>query len=684
MLRRVGHGRPSRAGLVLALLIFGLANPALAGRDADDIISEGYHHKRHKRPEQARSLVIPLLNADPNDVAAHRLYISTWATTAEYELVHTQYRAWQAEAPDNKVRRVVLAGMLSNGPRLGAVLCEEIEALLSPLPKPAELRYFALRALHTAHSQGGCDGDAEEARKGIVALRNKVSRARSWQIFQNSNAGTFDADQLAQLKLAYRKSPNVLKAAVKLWDEDVVEASDKAIIAARKTAHSAARKALSSKNPGHVDAARQLFAGAGDETWETKANARLQELDPNWQQGSSHYALSKEIREAGKRYSAEKALDALDALDAEIPTDGDLRGQYLRQRAAILTRLGRNSEVLDLYRQIHLNAPDAHHSANLFAWHAVLANRYLDEALTAVESAIEQISAERYLSSRVNRWQGGYSKWFDRRARSLSNYRDTRAWILYHLGRYQEAAAEQQQALLAQQEPTLHLHMGLIYFALGESEAALGHLAEGIRPEDTEDEELQKQARQAFDQLFARTSRWHPRGADGYLEDLYALREREKDKSKEDSNKETLDPRFATGASFPDLEYWLGEKQYKLSQLGGIVVVDLWATWCGPCVKGLPSLDKLARAYRDRGVTTIALSVDKEKERPDEFFKGEGEVGFLRGWAGAETLTSLGINSIPAYFVLDAELKIAGYFRGYQRGDRRIEKLLEELFANAQ
>jgi thiol-disulfide isomerase/thioredoxin len=49
----------------------------------------------------------------------------------------------------------------------------------------------------------------------------------------------------------------------------------------------------------------------------------------------------------------------------------------------------------------------------------------------------------------------------------------------------------------------------------------------------------------------------------------------------------------------------------KLAALRGkIVVLNMWATWCGPCVMEFPELVKFSRAYRDRGVTVIGLSMD--------------------------------------------------------------------------
>jgi len=46
---------------------------------------------------------------------------------------------------------------------------------------------------------------------------------------------------------------------------------------------------------------------------------------------------------------------------------------------------------------------------------------------------------------------------------------------------------------------------------------------------------------------------------------------------------------------------------------GDVVLVNLWATWCGPCRAELPALEKLHRSYRERGFTVLAVSVDSER-----------------------------------------------------------------------
>jgi peroxiredoxin len=58
-------------------------------------------------------------------------------------------------------------------------------------------------------------------------------------------------------------------------------------------------------------------------------------------------------------------------------------------------------------------------------------------------------------------------------------------------------------------------------------------------------------------------------------------------------------------------------KEVKLGDLlaKGPVIIDFWATWCKPCIKGFPALQQIADKYRDQGLTVLAISVDSPKSR---------------------------------------------------------------------
>lgn len=105
---------------------------------------------------------------------------------------------------------------------------------------------------------------------------------------------------------------------------------------------------------------------------------------------------------------------------------------------------------------------------------------------------------------------------------------------------------------------------------------------------------------------------------------------------------------------------------------GKVVVINLWASWCGPCRREVPEYEKVRKSYEGRDVEFIALTTEDPDESSNEVNKFLRQVnfGFRLGWADgvlARTLMN-GRSSIPQTMVIDTDGRIIKHWSGYSPG----------------
>lgn len=117
---------------------------------------------------------------------------------------------------------------------------------------------------------------------------------------------------------------------------------------------------------------------------------------------------------------------------------------------------------------------------------------------------------------------------------------------------------------------------------------------------------------------------------------------------------------------------------------GKVLVVNFWATWCAPCVRELPSLDKLADMLDPEKVVVLALSTDRggaTKAKP--FLDDLGVKNLAADLDPKSSLArALGLRGLPTTFVIDAKGQLVAKLEGYAEwDDGPIVEWLEALAA---
>ncbi len=117
---------------------------------------------------------------------------------------------------------------------------------------------------------------------------------------------------------------------------------------------------------------------------------------------------------------------------------------------------------------------------------------------------------------------------------------------------------------------------------------------------------------------------------------------------------------------------------------GKVVILDFWATWCGPCRMEIPDLIKIFQAYHSKGLEIYGLSVEGQDGHPNKYFEDfiqANGINYPLGLSSVETLRDYGISPIPTTFFIDKQGKVALSFVGVHSAEdftSAVETLLKE------
>jgi thiol-disulfide isomerase/thioredoxin len=117
------------------------------------------------------------------------------------------------------------------------------------------------------------------------------------------------------------------------------------------------------------------------------------------------------------------------------------------------------------------------------------------------------------------------------------------------------------------------------------------------------------------------------------------------------------------------------------SLAGKVVLIDFWATWCGPCREALPHVRDIARKFQGQPFVVLSVSLDDDDAKWKDFVN-KNEMTWLQyrdgKWTGP-IATDFDVTAIPATFSIDAD----GVLEDQHVGDENIEGKLKKMIAHA-
>ena len=117
---------------------------------------------------------------------------------------------------------------------------------------------------------------------------------------------------------------------------------------------------------------------------------------------------------------------------------------------------------------------------------------------------------------------------------------------------------------------------------------------------------------------------------------------------------------------------------------GRVVLLNFWATWCAPCIREMPSLDRLQAALGDRGLSVAAVSIDRGGVKAIRRFAkrlGLAHLGLNHDPEGA-LFRAFGVTGLPASFLIDPAGAIHGAYAGPAEWDGPEARALIEYYLN--
>jgi thiol-disulfide isomerase/thioredoxin len=146
----------------------------------------------------------------------------------------------------------------------------------------------------------------------------------------------------------------------------------------------------------------------------------------------------------------------------------------------------------------------------------------------------------------------------------------------------------------------------------------------------------------------------------------------------------SIAPVPASDATGPAAEFALTSRTGEVVSLSGlkgqVVLINFWATWCGPCRKEMPLLEQIQKKYAPLGFTMLGVNVEEDTTMMDAFLK-DVPVTFPILLDPANGVSKLyNVSAMPSTVIVDRKGNIRYIHQGYKAGDEsRYQDMIRQL-----
>ncbi len=131
------------------------------------------------------------------------------------------------------------------------------------------------------------------------------------------------------------------------------------------------------------------------------------------------------------------------------------------------------------------------------------------------------------------------------------------------------------------------------------------------------------------------------------------------------------------GDALPELSAFGLEGKLPDDLKGKVVLLDFWASWCGPCKESFPVMDELHQKYGSKGLVILAVNVDENAAAMKDFLKDHPVKFIILHDATKKLVGTINIGSMPTSLIIGADGKVVSIHKGFHGKETAKEYAVE-------